>query len=246
MDAFLLDHERDLLERVDGDWRRAVVVDVGLGDRPDTTLELQAALPWLRVIGVDHDPARVAAARALAPGLDARVGGFDLPLGPDEPARVVRCFNVLREYRPEQAAPARRRLAASLLEGGLLVEGSSDATGSVAVALLCRRLAGGLAPEGLLLATDASRGFAPRMFRDWFPRDLRRFAPGSPLRRLLDDWTRAFDALRAGGLRDPRALFEASARAVPRIDATRAAEGRVVWRGPGPLATGSWTEPSDQ
>src|SRR5690606_16860699 len=99
---------------------RAVVVDVGLGDRPDTTVELAAALPWLRVVGVDHDPERVRVARELAPGLDARAGGFDLPLGPDEPARLVRCFNVLRGYRPEQAEPARRRLAASLLDGGLL------------------------------------------------------------------------------------------------------------------------------
>lgn len=231
VDAFLMAYAADRLRRDDGPWAGAVVVDVGLGDRPDTTVELARAVPWLRVIGVDHDPERVRAARALAPGLDARIGGFDLPLAPEEPARLIRCFNVLREYRPEQVEPARRRLAASLLDGGLLAEGSTDATGSVAVALLARRRGEALEREGLMFATDFTRGFAPRLFRDWLPRDMRRPLPGH-LSEFLQEWTRAFEDARARGVRDPRALFVASARAVPSIDAARAADGMVVWRGP--------------
>lgn len=51
------------------------------------------------MVGVEIDPERVAAALPdRQPGLDFRLGGFNLPLEPGERAAVVRAFNVLRQY----------------------------------------------------------------------------------------------------------------------------------------------------
>ena len=67
LDRLLLTRERELLARSDGPFARAVFVDVGLGDAPDTTFESARAFrelaPALRTLGVDIDPVRVAHAR---------------------------------------------------------------------------------------------------------------------------------------------------------------------------------------
>ena len=84
-----------------------VVVDLGYGRLPVTTLELAQRLrpvrPDLRVVGLDIDPDRVGAAQAAQTGtVEFRVGGFELAgLHPV----LVRAFNVLRQY-PEDAVAA--------------------------------------------------------------------------------------------------------------------------------------------
>jgi tRNA G46 methylase TrmB len=85
-----------------------VVVDLGYGGTPVTTLELRARLarlrPDVRVVGVEIDPARVAAADPVAdpPGLTFVRGGFELAgLRPV----LVRALNVLRQY-DEAEVPA--------------------------------------------------------------------------------------------------------------------------------------------
>lgn len=203
----------------------ASVVDLGLGDSPETTLELAGIAG--RLIAVDHDPLRVGVARRA--GLDARIGGFDLPV--DGPVSLIRAMNVLRGYRPEEVPAAHAALGAALVEGGLLVEGSSDATGAVLVAHLIRRAPSGLHREGLLMCTDFGRGFAPRLFRDWLPRDLRRrVTPGSALRDLFDRWTAAWEEVRGEGIRRPPEAFAASAARLDDLDARHAERGHVVWR----------------
>ncbi len=61
--------ERRLLLRNDGAFADAAVVDVGMGERPWTTLELGArgarGSAGLRVIGVEVDERRALAARRL-------------------------------------------------------------------------------------------------------------------------------------------------------------------------------------
>lgn len=53
--------------------------------------------------------------------------------------------------------------------------------------------------------SSLERGFAPIMFRDWLPRDIRRKAqPGTPIRELLDAWTEAIDEVRAEGSLEPK------------------------------------------
>ncbi|WP_189060399.1 class I SAM-dependent methyltransferase [Longimycelium tulufanense] len=109
-----------------------LVVDLGYGSSPVTTVELAERLRVLRadvrVLGLEIDPERVAAARPAAapPRLEFGRGGFELA---GRRPVLVRAFNVLRQYPEEQAAPAWRTLLDRLAPGGLLVEGTCDEIG---------------------------------------------------------------------------------------------------------------------
>ncbi|MBB5954686.1 hypothetical protein FHS29_001256 [Saccharothrix tamanrassetensis] len=119
---------RALVERSDD----PLVVDLGYGSSPVTTVELAARLrplnPELRVLGLELDAERVAAGEAAAdpPRLEFRRGGFELagrrPL-------LLRAFNVLRQYTEEQAAEAWATMLGRLAPGGVLVEGTCDEIG---------------------------------------------------------------------------------------------------------------------
>ena len=123
---------------------------------------------------------------------------------------LVRAMNVLRGR--VDLLDAHAILSSPLVEGGLLLEGTSDADGAVVTAWAIRRDA-----RRLLFLTDFSRGFGPALFWDHLPRDLRRDAkPGTAIRELLDRWTRAFVAARASGRREPADAFRASASVVAR------------------------------
>jgi hypothetical protein len=124
---------------------RPLIVDLGFGASPVTTLELykrvRAVAPDAEVTGLEIDPERVASAcrRLVAlrdsgdqlPGLSFAVGGFELPV--PRPPVLVRAFNVLRQYPEEQAWTAWSRLRGGLASGGVLVEGTCDEIGRRAV-----------------------------------------------------------------------------------------------------------------
>lgn len=109
-----------------------LVVDLGYGASGVTTMELAYRLhtmrPQVRVLGLELDPERVAAALPLAkpPWLDFRQGGFELagttPL-------VVRAFNVLRQYAEDEVPGAWKLILDGMAPGGLLVEGTCDEIG---------------------------------------------------------------------------------------------------------------------
>jgi SAM-dependent methyltransferase len=114
------------------DSARPLVVDLGYGASAVTTLELVERLSpevnGLEVVGLEIDPARVAAVEADRdpPRVDFRVGGFELAgLQPV----LVRAFNVLRQYDEESAARAWDTMRAALGPGGVLVEGTCDEWG---------------------------------------------------------------------------------------------------------------------
>ncbi len=120
-----------LLRRTD----RPLVVDLGFGASPVTTAELFARLravhPVVEVVGVEIDPARVAAAVPYArEGLSFRRGGFELPV--DRPPTLIRAFNVLRQYGEAEAWAAWDRLCAGLAPGGVLIEGTCGEIGRLA------------------------------------------------------------------------------------------------------------------
>src|SRR5689334_9864918 len=82
-----------------------LVVDLGFGAYPWTTLEMFERFlpinPSLRVMGVEIDPERVAAALPYAQPsiIDFRQGGFNVDeVLRGEPVRLIRCYNVLRQY----------------------------------------------------------------------------------------------------------------------------------------------------
>jgi hypothetical protein len=218
VDNYLLMAERTLIRRRDGAYACACYVDLGYGAEPFTTLEsarrLRRANPTLPVLGVEIDPERVDRARPYADALTQfRLGGFNLPLADGESARIVRAFNVLRQYDEAHVIPAWQTLGRGLLPGGLLVEGTSDPFGRVWVANLLRRQPDRLVYEGLLFSTNFQWGFEPGLFQPVLPKNcIHRMIPGEPIHAFMTAWNQAIRdtiALRTWSLRQ---WFEASAR----------------------------------
>lgn len=226
VDHFLLAYDPGLLSRSDGPYRRAFFVDLGYGAEPITTLEsaarLRRANPHLPVLGVEIDPARVAEAQPYADEQTFfRLGGFNLPLhtwpdGEPETVRLVRAFNVLRQYEEEAVVKAYDRLVQYILPGGLLIEGTSDPYGSLWVANLVRRPVAGRPLwqiEALVFSTNFRTGFEPGQFQAVLPKScIHRVVPGEPIYDFFQAWKRT--ALETSTMRvwGPRQWFTASAQ----------------------------------
>lgn len=109
-----------------------LVVDLGYGASPVTTVELasrlRAAVPDVRVLGLELDQERVTAGAAVAtpPMLEFRRGGFEL--AGTRPV-LVRAFNVLRQYDESDVEPSWQAMLERIGPGGLLVEGTCDEIG---------------------------------------------------------------------------------------------------------------------
>ena len=202
---------------------RPLLVDLGFGASPVTTLELyrrvRAVAPAAEVTGLEIDPERVAAAcrqlearRAAGddlPGLSFALGGFELPL-PRRPA-LVRAFNVLRQYPEDRTWTAWSRLRAGLAPGGLLVEGTCDEIGRRAVWVTLPSRPGAAetrAGQADVLVSGAAAlrppliTFAARLESLGRPSDLaerlpkaliHRNVPGEPVHQFLRDFDRAWD-----------------------------------------------------
>jgi hypothetical protein len=131
VDNFLLLYEPSLLTRTDGLFVKSLFVDLGYGFDPRTTLESEARFrrlnPDLGILGVEIEKERVEAALSYADEKTFfRLGGFNLPLKEGERVRLIRAFNVLRQYQEKDFAPAYERLAQYVLSGGLMTEGTSN------------------------------------------------------------------------------------------------------------------------
>ncbi|WP_224240623.1 methylase [Hyalangium gracile] len=245
LDAYLCRCERALLERQEGAWREAAFLDVGFGEHPWTTLESAEAFrelnPSLPVIGVEADEGRAAAAASHEDALTRfRHGGFDWAGSAGQPVRLVRAMNILRQYRPEDVEQAHAELGRALLPGGLVVEGSTDVRGGITVAYLLRRTPEGLTREALLFHTDFHQGFAPLLFRDWLPRDLRRrVQPDEPIHAFFAAWTEAWTQARQHGAWEPKSAFRDSALRLAESTGAVSAEpwllehGYLRWQPPG-------------
>ncbi|PWU50290.1 SAM-dependent methyltransferase [Micromonospora globispora] len=167
-----------------------LVVDLGYGATPVTAVELRARLaagvrPDVRVVGLEIDPVRVAAAQPAAdpPGLTFARGGFELAgLRP----ALVRAFNVLRQYDEREVADAWRTITDRLAPGGLLVEGTCDELGRLASWVLLD--ADG--PRTLTLAAKLTTLESPAQLAERLPKALiHRNVPGERIHDLL----RAFE-----------------------------------------------------
>ena len=203
LDAYLVEHETALLQRVDGEFREAVFLDVGIGETPDTFLEavdtFRLVAPGLAAVAAETAFHRVQQARALSehmPGVVFRHGGFEE--ASRLPVRLLRVMNVLREYPPAEVPGIHRSLVSGLLPGGLLVEGTSDKRGGLFAAHLMRKVDEAHVQRALLFFSRFENGFAPLQFRDVLPQDLRRqVKPGTALGAFFEAWTRAWQEVRA-------------------------------------------------
>jgi hypothetical protein len=187
-----------------------LIVDLGFGASPVTTLELyrqvRAVAPGAEVAGLEIDPERVAAAcrhltalRAAGdalPGLSFRVGGFELPA--PRPPVLVRAFNVLRQYPEEQAWAAWSRLRAGLAPGGVLVEGTCDEAGRraawVTLPAPAARPGGRHVPALITFSARLASLDRPSVLAERLPKTLiHRNVPGEPVYQFLRDFDRAWD-----------------------------------------------------
>ncbi len=164
-----------------------LVVDLGYGATPVTPVELRARLAAgvrtdVRVVGLEIDPVRVAAARPAAdpPGLTFARGGFELAgLRP----ALVRAFNVLRQYDESEVADAWHTVTGRLAPGGLLVEGTCDELGRLGSWVLLDATG----PRTLTLSAKLTTLESPATLAERLPKALiHRNVPGERVHDLIE------------------------------------------------------------
>lgn len=190
-----------------------LVVDLGYGALPVTTLELAARLrtvrPDLRVVGLEIHPERVRTAQAAAAGavgadaVEFGLGGFELAgLRPV----LVRAFNVLRQYQEDDVASAWALLQSGLAPGGLIVDGTCDELGRHC----CWVLLDEHEPLSLTLACDPFAIERPSELAERLPKVLiHHNVPGQPIHRLLSAADRAWATTAGHGVFGPRVRWRA-------------------------------------
>jgi hypothetical protein len=195
VDNFILLYDPSLLTRTDGLFARALFVDLGYGFDARTTLESAARFrrinPELPILGVEIDKERVENALPYADDKTFfRLGGFNLPLKEGEHVRLIRAFNVLRQYEEKGFAPAYERLTQYVLPGGLMIEGTSNPFGSIWVANLVRKLeTGGWRLEAIVFSTNFRMGFDIPDFQAVLPKNyIHHVVPGEPIYEFFEAW----------------------------------------------------------
>jgi SAM-dependent methyltransferase len=191
-----------------------LVVDLGYGASPVTAVELRSRLarvrPDVRVVGLEIDPSRVAAAQSMAdpPGLEFRRGGFELAgLRPV----VVRAMNVLRQYDESEVEGAWAAMRRRLAPGGVLVEGTCDELGRLASWVTLD--ADG--PLSLTLAAALSTLDTPATLAERLPKALiHRNVPGEPVHALIRALDEAWRANAPYSSFGPRQRWRRSVEAV--------------------------------
>lgn len=195
------------------------VVDLGYGRLPVTTLELSARLrtaaPDARVIGLEIDPDRVAAAQSAADGVvEFRCGGFELAgLRP----ALVRAFNVLRQYPETAVAGAWKTMQDRLAPGGVIIDGTCDELGRLSTWVLLDRTG----PVSLTLACDPRHLHRPSELAERLPKALiHHNVPGEPVHTLLTAADQAWNEAAGQSVFGPRArwrimLDTLAARGIP-------------------------------
>jgi len=198
VDNFILLYEPSLLTRTDGLFQRSMFIDLGYGFDARTTLESAARFrrvnPNLPILGVEIDKERVDAALPFANDITHfRLGGFNLPLQPNETVRLIRAFNVLRQYEEKDFAPAYERLAEYVLPGGLMIEGTSNPFGSIWAANLARKMdSGQWKMEALVFSTNFRMGFDITDFQAVLPKNyIHHVIQGELIYDFFETWKRS-------------------------------------------------------
>lgn len=192
-------------------------VDLGYGAYPITSVEtlhrLRRLNPQVRVLGVEIDPQRVAEAGPyLEPGLEFRLGGFNLPLKPGERVSVIRAFNVLRQYDEATVAEALTAMAATLTDNGLLLEGTSDPLGRLLTFNVFQKSAE-LRRLSFVMAPSLHADFRPRQFQAVLPKNYIHHAePGGAIDAFFAAWQAAWQAARSQGAHRRDVFYHAARR----------------------------------
>lgn len=135
----------------------------------------------MRVLGLEIDPQRVAAARELsiAGCLEFGRGGFELA---GTAPVLVRAANVLRQYDETQVAQAWQRMCQQLAPDGLIIEGTCDELGRIAAWVLLDATG----PQTLTLAADVATLDSPAVLAQRLPKALiHRNIAGEPVHAFI-------------------------------------------------------------
>lgn len=206
-----------------------LVVDLGYGATPVTTVELAARLGRVRadvrVVGVEIDPDRVAAAQPAQdpPRLTFRRGGFELDgLRP----ALLRAANVLRQYDEAAARTAWDTMRAQLADGGRIVEGTCDELGRLGSWVLLDRSG----PLSLTLACKVATLTRPSELAERLPKALiHRNVAGEPIHRLMRDLDAAWDAAAPLSTFGPRQRWAAACERLDwPVDRSRTRHGELT------------------
>lgn len=221
VDNFVLLYEPSLLTRTEGGFASSLFVDLGYGFDARTTLESASRFrrvnPNLPILGVEIDKERVEAALPFADEKTFfRLGGFNLPLKEGERVRLIRAFNVLRQYEEKDFAPAYERLAQYVLPGGLMIEGTSNPFGSLWVANLARKEErgknGAWKFEALVFSTNFRTGFDVEEFQTILPKNyIHRMVKGELIYDFFAAWKKSAAESIAAKTFGPRQWFVAAA-----------------------------------
>jgi hypothetical protein len=246
VDNFILLYEPSLLTRTDGRFREAFFVDLGYGFDARTTLESAARFrrinPSLPILGVEIEKERVEAALPYADATTHfRLGGFNLPLLSGESVRLIRAFNVLRQYEEKDFVPAYETLAQYVLPGGLMIEGTSNPFGSLWVANLMRKTGeGNWNMEALVFSTNFRMGFDITDFQAVLPKNyIHHVVQGELIYDFFEDWKRSAAETSAAKTFGLKQWFAASLENLAekgyKIDFRKRwlAKGWLVWNGQG-------------
>jgi hypothetical protein len=185
-----------------------LVIDLGYGTLPVTTLELAARLRVVRtdvrVVGLEINPERVRAARAAQKDtVEFGLGGFELA---GRTPVLVRAFNVLRQYPVEAVHDAWAMMQARLAPGGLIVDGTCDELGR----RCCWVLLDGVGPISLTLACDPFAIERPSDLAERLPKVLiHHNVTGQPIHALLTAADRAWASVAGHGVFGPRVRWRA-------------------------------------
>ncbi len=190
VDNFLLLFAPSLISNPDS----SMFVDLGYGAEAVTTLESAARFRKLnrslKILGVEIEPERVSAAQTFADENTLfRLGGFNLPLFPGETVRAIRAFNVLRQYDEADVLPAWEQMAYYVMEGGLLIEGTSNPTGGIWAANILQKNGIGWKHRALVFFTNFQSGFDPEEFQTILPKNyIHHVIPGDSVFEFFNNW----------------------------------------------------------
>ena len=197
--------------------------------------------PSLKILGVEIDKERVDAALPYSDDITFfRLGGFNLPLKDGETVRLIRAFNVLRQYEEKDFIPAYEKLIQYVLPGGLMIEGTSDPFGRIWSANVARKMDDGelgvgnsaWKMEALVFSTNFRSGLDVEEFQTILPKNyIHHVLPSEMIYDFFAAWKRAAAETVSAKVYGLRPWFEAAAQSLARSGYSINLQKRFLSRG---------------
>ena len=172
--------------------RDCIVVDLGFGATPTTSIEMLQRLaqtnPTVTVVGIEIDRERVERGipfqtKQLLFGL----GGFEVPLPKpleNKQVDVIRAMNVLRQYDESEVQASWQLMQTRIKADGVIVEGTSDELGRIASWVTLSKDKA----ESFTIALKLNEVDKPSKVAERLPKVLiHRNVDGEPIHQLLKD-----------------------------------------------------------